>query len=109
MERKSLVMCKEEEFLEKEEEGYPLEEVIYRSDKRVSEISGVDQFKITRMLRSGELTLNDLTDELLNSPKFKYEPYPGFKPIPCPAPDWSGVSPEERIAFEAVMADEFDE
>jgi hypothetical protein len=63
--------------------GRTWEEFRYELEKEASETSGIDFLKVTRMLNSGELNINEMTDEMLYSPEFKYEPYPGFKPRPC--------------------------
>jgi hypothetical protein len=65
--------------------GYAVDEVFAEIDHDLSEHYGVDFAKVSRLIDSGELDLDELTDKLLLSPEFKYEPYPGFKPKPLPA------------------------
>ncbi|MDR2497241.1 MAG: efflux RND transporter permease subunit [Tannerellaceae bacterium] len=60
--------------------GYTLEEVFADVDKSLSEAYGVDFAKVSRLVRSGELKEEDITNELLLSAEFEYMPYPGFKP-----------------------------
>jgi hypothetical protein len=67
--------------------GYTVEEVFAEVDKNLSEAYGIDFAKVTRLVDSGELSEDEVTNELLLSPEFKYEPYPGFKPKPLP-PDF---------------------
>jgi hypothetical protein len=67
--------------------GYTWEEVRYELTRKLSEAYGVDFFKVDRMREGGLLKDKDVTNELLLSPEFKYEPYPGFKPKPWPKPD----------------------
>jgi hypothetical protein len=64
--------------------GYTVDEVFAEIDHDLSEHYGVDFAKVSRLINSGELDLDRLTDELLLSPEFKYEPYLGFKPKPLP-------------------------
>ena len=68
--------------------GYSVEEVFDEIDKEMSEVYGIDFAKISRMMDSGELSDEDLTEELLESPEFEYKPYPGFKPKPRPVPEY---------------------
>jgi hypothetical protein len=65
--------------------GHTMEEVFAKVDYNLSEYYGVDFAKVSRLIDSGELDLDELTNELLLSQNFKYEPYPGFKPKPLPA------------------------
>jgi hypothetical protein len=65
--------------------GHTLDEVFAKVDHKLSEHYGVDFAKVNRLINSGELNLDELTDEILYSPEYKYEPYPGFKPKPLPA------------------------
>lgn len=70
--------------------GTPWEEVLEKLDRTMSEYYGVDFHKITLMLRSGELSEDEITEELMLGPEFRYEPYPGFTPGTLPedfAPD----------------------
>jgi hypothetical protein len=72
---------------------------------KLSEAYGVDFFKVDRMIASGELKEDELTNELLLSPEFKFEPYPGFKPAPPqkPAnldPEWEAAMKEAIESFE---------
>ncbi|MDR3350754.1 MAG: hypothetical protein LBN98_03770 [Prevotellaceae bacterium] len=62
--------------------GTPWEVVQERLTRKLSEAYGVDFFKVTRMREAGLLKDKDVTNKLLLSPEFKYEPYPGFKPTP---------------------------
>jgi hypothetical protein len=64
--------------------GYTVDEVFDEIDQKLSKFYGVDFMKITQMIRSGALDENDISNELLCSQEFKYEPYPGFKPKPLP-------------------------
>ena len=64
--------------------GYTLEEVFAGVDKILSEAYGVDFAKVSRMIESGELNDEDITEELLHGPEFEYKPYPGFKPKHVP-------------------------
>jgi hypothetical protein len=81
--------------------GHTLAEFSSELDRRLSELYGVDFAKITQLVDSGELNEDEITNELLLSPEFKYEPYPGFKPKPLPPdfkpdPEWlAAISPEE--------------
>jgi hypothetical protein len=61
--------------------GIPWEEVRDELTRKFSEAYGVDFFKVDRMREAGLLKDKDVTNELLMSPEFKYEPYPGFKPM----------------------------
>jgi hypothetical protein len=76
-------------------DGTPWEEVLDEINRDMSEVYGVDFAKVTRLINSGEMDENDITNEMLLSPKFKYEPYPGFTPRPRPEynPDteWAAV------------------
>ncbi|MDR3194265.1 MAG: hypothetical protein LBT76_03100 [Tannerella sp.] len=65
--------------------GYTVDEVFAEIDHNLSEHYGVDFAKVSLLINSGELDEDELTDEMLLSPEFKYEPYPGFKPKPLPA------------------------
>jgi len=65
--------------------GYTLDEVFAEVDLDLSEHYGVDFAKVNRLIDAGELDLDELTNEVLLSPEYKYEPYPGFKPKPLPA------------------------
>jgi hypothetical protein len=68
--------------------GYTPDEVFSEVDEKLSEAYSIDFSKVTRLIDSGELTLDELTDELLLSPEFKYEPHPGFRLEPFkPDPD----------------------
>jgi hypothetical protein len=62
--------------------GYTVDEVFDEINLDWSETSGIDFIKLFRMVHSGEINLDDMTDERLYSPEFKYEPYPGFTPKP---------------------------
>jgi hypothetical protein len=64
-------------------QGRTLDEVRYKLDKEASEATGIDFCKVTTLLEAGALNLNDLTDDILRSPTFKYEPYQGFQPKPA--------------------------
>jgi hypothetical protein len=72
--------------------GTPWEEVRNRLNIKLSEAYGVDFTKVSQLIDSGELHDNELTNELLLSSEFKYEPYPDFKPKPRseykPNPEW---------------------
>jgi hypothetical protein len=83
--------------------GHTLDEVFDEIDLDWSETSGIDFIKVNRMLDSGELNLDDLTDEMLHSPAFKYEPYLGFKPKPRKK---LNVSPEWLAAMDAIFKPE---
>ncbi|MDR0834693.1 MAG: hypothetical protein LBN93_11025 [Candidatus Symbiothrix sp.] len=81
--------------------GYTLDEVFSEVDHDLSEFYGVDFMKLTRMLDSGVLSMDEVTNEMLLSPKFKYEPYPGFKPKPLPEdfvpyPSLTGIFEDEE-------------
>jgi hypothetical protein len=52
--------------------GYTLDEVFDEVDRNLSEAYGIDFMKLTRMVRSGEATMDEMTDERLRSPEFKY-------------------------------------
>jgi hypothetical protein len=64
--------------------GTPWEEVREELDLMLSEAYGVDFAKVMGLIASGELDEDELTEERLLRPEFKYEPYPGFKPKPSP-------------------------
>jgi hypothetical protein len=80
--------------------GYALDEVFDEIDLEWSETSGIDFCKLNRLVHSNKLNLDDLTDETLHSPEFKYEPYPGFKPKSCEKPDFS---PEWLAAMDNIF------
>jgi hypothetical protein len=82
--------------------GYTWEAVRERLTRKMSEAYGVDFFKVTRMREIGLLKEKDTTNELLLSPEFKYEPYPGFKPTPPQKPVTN--DPEWDAAMEEVIA-----
>jgi hypothetical protein len=66
--------------------GYaPLREVFSEVDEKLSAAYGVDFAKAARLVESGELTLEEVTDEWLLSPELKYEAYSGCLPAPLPA------------------------
>jgi thiamine biosynthesis lipoprotein ApbE len=52
--------------------GYTLDEFSAELDRKLSERYRVDFGKVTRLINSGELSLDDVTDELLNRPEFQY-------------------------------------
>jgi hypothetical protein len=83
--------------------GHTLDEVFDTLDREWSETSGIDFLKVSRMLRSGELDLDELTDEILLSPEFKYEPYPEFIPKPRKTPNFS---PEWLAALNDIFEPE---
>jgi hypothetical protein len=83
--------------------GHTLDEVFDRVDRNLSEAYGVDFAKVTRLVRSKLLSEDDITNELLLSPEFKYEPYPGFKPRPRKRVEFT---PEYLAAMKDVFADE---
>jgi hypothetical protein len=60
--------------------GIPWEEIMEEMEVELSETTGVDFRKIREMEEAGLLDLDKATNEMLLSPEFKYEPYPGFKP-----------------------------
>jgi hypothetical protein len=62
--------------------GHTEEEFPAELDVVLSEAYGIDFAKVMQLIASGELDEDEITDELLFSPQFKYEPYPGFKPKP---------------------------
>jgi hypothetical protein len=64
--------------------GIPAEEVFAEIDRDLSEHFGIDFAKVTELVDSGKLNPDEITDELLYRPEYKYEPYPGFKPRPLP-------------------------
>ncbi|MDR3338635.1 MAG: hypothetical protein LBT25_00825 [Candidatus Symbiothrix sp.] len=74
--------------------GYTVDEVFAEIDHNLSEHYGVDFAKVSLLINSGELDLDELTEELLLGPEFKYEPYPGFKPKPLSA----DFKPDPEIA-----------
>jgi hypothetical protein len=82
--------------------GYTMEAIVYALDQQLSEAYGVDFHKVTRMQEAGLLKEKDITNELLLSPGFKYEPYPGFKPTPPQKPATN--DPEWDAAMEEVIA-----
>jgi hypothetical protein len=81
--------------------GHSIEEIEYELDQQLSEAYGVDFHKVTRMRESGELKEEELTNELLLSPAFKYEPYPGFKPAPPQKP--ANLDPEWEAAMHEIL------
>jgi hypothetical protein len=86
---------------ELELEGYTLEELAVEMDRHLSELYGVDFHKVTRLVNSGELREEDITEELLDSPEFVYNPYPGFKPG---LPDDYVPDPDLVAAFGGELA-----
>ncbi|MDR3184578.1 MAG: hypothetical protein LBT49_04145 [Prevotellaceae bacterium] len=82
--------------------GYTWEAVRERLTRKMSEAYGVDFFKVDRMKEAGLLKEKDITNELLLSPEFKYEPYPGFTPTPPRKPVTN--DPEWDAAMEEVIA-----
>jgi hypothetical protein len=93
--------------------GTPWEEVQYELTRKLSEAYGVDFFKVTRLREAGLLKDKDVTNELLLSPDFKYEPYPGFKPTPPQKPvtndpEWDAAMEEVIAALENNDEDEFE-
>jgi hypothetical protein len=85
--------------------GTPWEEVRDELTRKMSEAYGVDFFKVDRMREAGLLKEKDITNELLLSPEFKYEPYPGFKPVRPQKPvindpEWEAAMEEVVAAFE---------
>jgi hypothetical protein len=77
---------KERDFkIPRDENGKPIgttwEDVRNKLEHNLSAAYGVDFRKVREMEETGMLNLDELTDEILYS-KFKYEPYPGFKPKP---------------------------
>ncbi|WP_158648207.1 hypothetical protein [Candidatus Symbiothrix dinenymphae] len=83
--------------------GHTLDEVFDAIDLDWSETSGIDFMKLSRMARSGEVDMDEMTDERLHSPEFRYEPYPGFKPKPRKKVE---LAPEWLAAMERVFEDE---
>ncbi|MDR0565909.1 MAG: hypothetical protein LBG47_02550 [Prevotellaceae bacterium] len=73
--------------------GYTVDEVFDKIDLHLSEVYGVDFAKLSRLVKLGELSMDDVTDDMLLSPELKYEPYPGFKPKPLPA----GFTPDANM------------
>ncbi|MDR0414238.1 MAG: hypothetical protein LBH84_02325 [Prevotellaceae bacterium] len=69
--------------------GCTLDETFSAIDKKLSEIYWVDFTKVSELLGSGELNLDELTDDVLRSAEFKLEPNFGFKSKPSAA----GFSP----------------
>jgi hypothetical protein len=65
--------------------GYTVDEVFDEAERDLSELYGVDFAKVSRMLKSGRLNKDELTNEMLLSATFKYEPYTGFKPKQLPS------------------------
>jgi hypothetical protein len=81
--------------------GTPWEVVRERLNEQLSCHYGIDFNKVGQMIESGELSEDELTDELLASPRFKYEPSPGFKPQALPEdfkpdPLWAAVLSDEE-------------
>jgi hypothetical protein len=72
----------------RDENGKPIgrlwKDVRYDLEQELSEATGIDFHKIQEMKEAGLLDVDEVTDEMLLSPEFKYEPYPGFKPKPKP-------------------------
>jgi hypothetical protein len=64
----------EQKLLKEDETEYTLEEFEDRLDLKLSEAYGVDFMKVTRLERAGLLNRRNLTNEILESPEFKYEP-----------------------------------
>jgi hypothetical protein len=94
--------------------GTPWEEVQERFTRKLSERFGIDFFKVTRLREAGLLKDKDVTNELLLSPEFKYEPYPGFKPTPPQKPvnrdpEWEAAVKEMFEAMENEEEDEFED
>jgi hypothetical protein len=97
-----------------EKAGTPWEEVQERLTRKLSEAYGVDFFKVTRLRETGVLKNKDVTNELLLSPEFKYEPYPGFKPTPPQkpvnrSPEWHAAVKEMLEAMENDEEDVFED
>ena len=67
--------------------GYTWEAVRDELTRKMSEEYGVDFFKVDRMKASGMLKEKDITNELLLSSEFKYEPDPALAPKPWPESD----------------------
>jgi hypothetical protein len=93
--------------------GYTWEEVAYAIDQQLSEAYGVDFHKVARLREAGVLKDKDVTNELLLSPEFKYEPYPGFKPTRpqkpvTDNPEWDAAMEEVVAALENDDEDEFE-
>jgi hypothetical protein len=93
--------------------GHTWEVVRERLTRQLSEAYGVDFFKVDRMREAGLLKAKDVTNELLLSPEFKYEPYPGFKPTPPQKPvtndpEWDAAMEEVIAALENDDDDEFE-
>jgi hypothetical protein len=65
--------------------GYTVDEVFAKVDHKLSEHYGVDFAKVTKLIDAGVLDVDEITDELLSRPEYKYEPYPSFTPKPLPA------------------------
>jgi hypothetical protein len=86
--------------------GHTVDEVFDAIDLDWSETSGIDFVKLSRMIRSGEVDLNEMTDERLHSPEFKYEPYLGFTPKPRKKVEYD---PEFLKAMKGVFEDEDEE
>jgi hypothetical protein len=94
--------------------GYTWEAVRDELTRKMSEEYGVDFFKVDRMKASGMLKEKDITNELLLSSEFKYEPYPGFKPTPPQKPttndpEWEAAMEEVIAAFENDDEDGFED
>jgi hypothetical protein len=53
---------------------HTVEEFAAELDGKLSEHFGVDFAKLARMVDSGELTPDEVTDALMDRPEFKYEP-----------------------------------
>ena len=51
--------------------GYTLDEVFAEVDRSLSEMYGVDFFKINKMINSGKLNLDELTNEMSLGSEFK--------------------------------------
>jgi hypothetical protein len=61
---------------------------------KLSEVYGVDFFKVDRMKAAGMLKEKDITNELLLSPEFKFVPNPALAPKPWPKSDSDEVIDE---------------
>lgn len=101
-------------FDKQDKPWYTLEEVAYALDQQLSETYGVDFHKVTRLTEVGLLKEKDITNELLLSPEFKYEPYPGFKPTPrrkpvTNNPEWDAAMEEVIAAFKNDDDDTFED
>jgi hypothetical protein len=94
--------------------GHTWESVRYELTWKLSVAYGVDFFKVDRMREAGLLKEKDITNELLLSPDFKYEPYPGFKPAPPQKPvtndpEWDAAVKEMIEAMESDDEETVDE